>query len=291
MAALTGQSVALIGLGLMGRPMAKNLLAAGADLVVANRSPGPVQELVALGARAADDFADAASGADIIILMLADTPVVEAVTMAMEPGLRSGQLVIDMGTTAVMATRRLADHVALKGVAWLDAPVSGGQIGAVEGTMTIMAGGEQRDFDRAGPVLDVLGSRRTLVGPVGCGQVAKAANQVIVGLTIGAVSEALALAAHAGADPAKVREALAGGFAASRILDVHGQRMIEGAFAPGGKATTQRKDMDQALDLAEAVGLHLPATQMSRDLYDRLIAAGFGGLDHSALFKVIDEGL
>ena len=166
--------------------------------------------------------------------------------------------------------------------------MSGGEIGAKDGTLTIMAGGTREAVSRAMPFFEVMGSHVTHVGDAGAGQIAKAANQVIVGLTIGAVAEALALAKRAGADPAKVREALQGGFAASRILEVHGQRMIDGVFVPGGKAATQRKDMQQALDLAASIGLELPATALSRDLYDRLIAAGGADLDHSGLYTVID---
>ena len=175
------------------------------------------------------------------------------------------------------------------GGAYVDAPVSGGTLGAVDGNLVIMAGGTSAAVARAGPIFAVLGGRTTHVGGAGTGQVAKAANQVIVGLNIGAVAEALTLAAKAGADPAKVREALAGGFADSRILEVHGKRMVDGDFRPGGKVTTQAKDMSQALELAAELGFSLPATALNRDLYAKLIEAGHGNLDHSALIKVFDE--
>jgi 3-hydroxyisobutyrate dehydrogenase-like beta-hydroxyacid dehydrogenase len=193
-----------------------------------------------------------------------------------------------MGTSKVTATRAFARDVESAGGQYIDAPVSGGTIGAQSGTLTIMAGGNDNAMARAQPVFDVLGQKTTHVGPVGTGQVAKAANQIIVGLNIGAVAEALTLAKKAGADPARVREALSGGFADSRILEVHGQRMVEGEFEPGARSTIQRKDLDQAVELAAELGFELPATALGRDLYDKLIDAGHGDLDHSALIKAID---
>ncbi len=194
-----------------------------------------------------------------------------------------------MGTTAVAATRHFAHEIGKRGGKYLDAPVSGGQVGAQQAALTIMAGGSEAVFARAKPVFATLGRHVTRVGDVGAGQVAKAANQIIVGLTIGAVAEALTLAKKAGVDPAKVRAAFEGGFAWSRIMELHGQRMIDAEFAPGGKAATQRKDLAQALELAEQIGIDLPATRLNRDLYDRLIDQGGGELDHSALVKVIDS--
>jgi len=291
---LQGQTIGFIGLGLMGRPMATNLMAAGADVVVWNRSEGPRREMADAGADVADSAADVIERAHVVILMLADTPAVEAVLMnrgGLVERLRPGRLIIDMGTTAVMATRDFAAAVAKTGGSYVDAPVSGGTVGAEAGNLTIMAGAEPAVFDRALPVLQAMGNRITHVGPVGTGQVAKAANQVIVGLNIGAVAEALMLAKHAGADPARVREALQGGFADSRILEVHGKRMIDGTFAPGGKAVTQRKDLAQALDLAEQLGIEMPATALCKDLYERLIDQGDGDLDHSALIKALDRDL
>ena len=288
---LAGQTIGFIGLGLMGRPMCVNLMAAGADLVVWNRSEQPRLDMAEAGARAADSAAHVVEQADVVILMLADTPAVEHVLTSrggIIENLRTGSLLIDMGTTAVMATRELATKVERAGASYVDAPVSGGTVGAEAGNLTIMAGGEPPDVNRALPILKAMGGRITHVGPVGTGQVAKAANQVIVGLNIGAVAEALMLARHAGADPARVREALQGGFADSRILEVHGQRMINGTFAPGGKATTQRKDMAQALDLARELGIEMPATALSKELYERLIDSGDGELDHSALIKALD---
>ncbi len=291
MTTLDGKTIGVIGLGLMGKPMARNLKAAGAELIIHNRSQGVVDELAAEGMTPAATPADVAAEADTVILMLPDTPAVEKTLRGpggLISGLQPGVLVIDMGTTKVTATRIFARDVEAAGGEYVDGPVSGGTIGAEGGALTIMAGGTDAALARAKPIFDVLGQKTTHVGPVGTGQVAKAANQVIVGLNIGAVAEALVLAKQAGADPAKVREALGGGFADSRILEVHGQRMIDGTFQPGGKCTTQRKDMDQALELAQELGFEMPATALGRDLYDKLIEAGHGELDHSALIKAID---
>ena len=290
---LSGHVVGFIGLGLMGRPMAMNLHAAGAQVVIHNRSRAVVDVLAAEGLAPAHSPREVAERAPVVIVMATDTPAVEGIVGAgtgdgIANGIAPDGLVIDMGTTAVEATRALAKTIEARGAHYVDAPVSGGEIGAKAGTLTIMAGGSEAAVARAMPYFQVMGASTTHVGEVGAGQIAKAANQVIVGLTIGAVAEALALAKRAGADPAKVREALQGGFAASRILEVHGQRMIDGAFTPGGKATTQRKDLQQALDLASSIDLKLPATALTRDLYDRLIAAGGGDLDHSGLYTVVD---
>lgn len=272
--------------------MALNLHAAGAHMVIHNRSQGVVEELAAFGMDAAPTPAAVAKRAETVIIMVPDTPSVETVLLG-EHGvvseLQPDGLVIDMGTTMVGETRRFAECVVAAGGAYVDAPVSGGTIGAQSGTLTIMAGGADDAIARIMPVFEVLGQRTTHVGGVGTGQVAKAANQVIVGLNIGAVAEALTLAKRAGADPARVREALKGGFADSRILEVHGQRMVDGNFAPGGKCVTQRKDMNQALELAASLGFDLPATRLNRDLYDKVIAAGHGDLDHAALFKVFED--
>lgn len=292
MTTLQGQKIGFIGLGLMGKPMARNLAKAGAELIVHNRSTASVDELVKEGMIAGGSPVETAKRADTIIMMLPDTPAVEKVLLDEDgvlAGLKPGSLVIDMGTTKVPVTRAFAKAVEDTGCGYVDAPVSGGTIGAENSTLTIMAGGTGEAFARAHPILEVLGSRITHIGGAGTGQVAKAANQVIVGLNIGAVAEALTLAKHAGADPAKVREALTGGFADSRILEVHGQRMIDDKFEPGARATVQRKDMDQALELAAELGIELPATLLSRTLYDWLIENGGADLDHAALIKVIDR--
>jgi len=286
------RTAGFIGLGLMGMPMCRNLMNAGCQLVVTNRSEGPRRKMEQEGVTAVDTPAAVAAQADIIIFMVADTSAVEAVLFGRDGvlgTLRSGTLIIDMGTTSMFATKGFAKAVEEKGGLYVDAPVSGGTIGAVAGNLTIMAGGSDSAFDQALPFLNVLGERITHVGGIGAGQVAKAANQVIVGLNIGAVAEALALVKAAGVDPGKVREALRGGFADSRILEVHGKRMVDGNFAPGAKSTIQRKDMAQALDLAAGLQLEMPATVLSRDLYDKLISSGGSDLDHAALFKIIDK--
>jgi len=291
-APLEQHRIGLIGLGHMGWPMALNLQAAGADLVVYNRSAGPTEHAKKRNIVTADSIAALTDRSDVIIVMVSNTPAVEEIILGpngVANSLCDGALVIDMGTTKVPDTRRFADAVMVKGAEYLDAPVSGGTIGAQNATLSIMAGGTDQTFARAKPILNALGRNIVHVGSVGAGQVAKAANQMIVGLTIGAVAEALSLAKRAGADPAKVREAFTGGFADSRILEVHGQRMINGNFEPGAKSTIQRKDLDQALELAASLGLELPATALNRDLYDRLIEAGHGGLDHAALIKAIDS--
>ena len=276
----------------MGRPMSRNLMHAGARLVIHNRSREVVARLAGEGMQAAASPAEVAHRAPVVILMLSDTPAVEQVCQGADGlinAVRRGSLVIDMGTTAVAATRLIADQFAARGAAFVDAPVSGGDLGAREATLSIMVGGEANAVERAMPLLQVLGRNITRVGSVGAGQVAKTANQIIVGLNIGAVAEALSLARAAGVDPARVRAALSGGFADSRILQVHGQRMIDGDFRPGGKVVTQRKDLRQALELAAAIGLELPATRLNLSLYERLVASGGGELDHSALIKVIAE--
>ena len=290
MKTLESYTLGFIGLGLMGRPMCLNLHRAGARMIVHNRTPGVAQKLAGPDIEAAATPADVARQADIVLLMVSDTPAVEQVLFGdkgVEEGLGQNALVIDMGTTAVGPTREFARRLATTGAEYIDAPVSGGEIGAIDGTLTIMAGGRPEAIERARLVFDVLGSSLTHVGDVGAGQVAKAANQVIVGLNIGAVAEALALVTSAGVDPARVREALMGGFAASRILEVHGQRMIDGQFTPGGKITTQYKDLRQALELGEMYDQDLPATRLNMQLYKTLIDSGEGSLDHSALIKAL----
>jgi len=292
MSSLDGRTIGFIGLGLMGRPMALRLHEAGARLIINNRSQGVVRELAGFGMIAARSPAAVAEQAETVVLMLPDTLAVEAVLLGDDgvvSGLRPGSVVIDMGTTKVMGTRRFAEAVAEAGGGYVDAPVSGGTIGAESGTLTIMAGGGDAAIARVLPLFEVLGKSTTHVGGIGAGQVAKAANQVIVGLNIGAVAEALTLARRAGVDPAKVRQALKGGFADSRILEVHGQRMVTGDFRPGGKCVTQRKDLLQALELARELGFDLPATRLCMELYDKVIAAGHGDLDHAALIKVLED--
>jgi len=294
MESLTGYKIGFIGLGLMGRHMCLNLHRAGANLYIYNRSRQVLDELAQTRMTPCGSPAEVGRAVDIVILMVSDTPAVEQVLFGdngLAQGLRQNTLVIDMGTTAVVATREFAKRLQQQGVDYIDAPVSGGEIGARDGKLTIMAGGTQSSIERAQPLFNVLGTSFTHIGDVGTGQIAKAANQIIVGLNIGAVAEALALAKKAGADPAKVREALLGGYAASRILEVHGQRMIDKNFTPGAKATTQHKDMTQAVELGAHYHLELPITELGKELFQRLIDGGGANLDHSALIKVIEKSL
>ena len=292
MGTLSGQTIGFVGLGLMGKPMSRNLQRAGAKLVIHNRSRGAVDKLAKAGMTPAMSPREVAEKAEAVVLMVIDTPAVEQVLLGpggVIEGLRRGQLVIDMGTTLVSATRRFAERVVKAGGDYVDAPVSGGQVGAEAATLTIMAGGSAAAFARAKPLFEAMGKHITHVGAVGAGQVAKMTNQVIVALTIGAVSEGLALAKRAGVEPGKVREAIMGGFAHSRILELHGKRMVEGNFTPGGRARTQRKDITQGEQLAREVGIERPMLELAGELYDRLIAAGHGDLDHSALYKLYDK--
>ena len=290
MPALAGTSIGFIGLGLMGKLMARNLHSAGATLSLYNRSPEPLKELAAEGM----STASAPNGAvgDMSIVMVSDSPAVEAV-IAGDGGLiesvKPGMLVLDMGTTDLEVTKRMAKAVVAKGGDYIDAPVSGGQVGAMDGSLTIMAGGSEAAFARARPVFETLGTHITHIGDIGTGQIAKTVNQVIVAMTIDAVAEGLTLAKRSGVDPARVREALAGGFAASRILELHGERMIEGAFEPGGRSSLQLKDVVQALDLAASVGLDLPGLRANRLLWERMVEIGLGNLDQSALIELIDK--
>jgi len=290
MTSLHNYRIGFIGLGLMGKPMCLNLHKAGAQLIVFNRNPQAAKAIEQAGIEIADSPAAVAAQADIIIIMVSDTPAVEQVLFGEQgviQAVRPGTLVIDMGSSAAKTTREFAQRLARQGVEFVDAPVSGGEIGAINGELTIMAGGTPANIERAMPLFKVMGKAFTHIGEVGAGQVAKAANQIIVGLNIGAVAEALALVKRAGVDQARVREALMNGFAASRILEVHGQKMIDGNFQPGAKSTTQHKDMQQALELADSYDLKLPATTLTLSLYQDLIDAGKGDFDHSALYQLL----
>ncbi len=285
---LESLSIGFIGLGLMGKPMARNLRNAGAQVTVFNRSAQSVSELVAEGFAAAQSPADIALS-DFVICMVSDTSAVEDVlfgTHGVATARQTHCTVIDMGTTEVSATRQFAQKLNARGIRFVDAPVSGGEVGAIDATLSIMVGASEMDMQRTRPILEVLGRRVVHVGGIGSGQIAKAANQVIVGLTIGAVAEAFALARAGGADLDRVWHALSGGFADSRILQLHGRRMIDESYAPGGKAITQHKDLQQALNFAGENETTLPSTELCRDLYRQLIERGEGELDHSALFRL-----
>lgn len=279
-------SICVLGLGLMGRPMSRRLTAAGFDVRGWNRSPLPAAE--AEGIALCADL-DEAARADICLLMLADSRAVDAVLDQLEPQLRAGQLVIDMGTSDPARSRAHAAVLADRGIGWVDAPVSGGPEGATAGTLTIMVGGAEPDVERAIPVLQSLGRNVVHLGGPGAGHTTKIVNQLIVGLTIEAVAEALALAEGSGLDPRLVQQALAGGFADSRILQLHGTRMIERRYQPGGRVSTQLKDLRLAEALAEAAKLDLPHLRSARERYQQLVDAGAGELDHSALHKLLDR--
>jgi 2-hydroxy-3-oxopropionate reductase len=279
-------TIGFIGLGRMGKPMARNLLAAGRRLVVHNRSREAVDELVAAGATAAASPRQVAAAAGAVITMLPDSPDVEAVLRGPDgvfAGAAQGTLLIDMGTISPVVARRLAQEARAIGCEMLDAPVSGGTAGARDATLSIMVGGSDAALARARPILEVLGKTITHVGGPGAGQVCKACNQVVVALTIEAVGEALVLARKAGVDPAKVREALLGGFAQSRILDVHGRRALERNFTAGFKARLQLKDLAIALEAGREYGAAMPATAVVADLYKSVCAAGDAEADHSVL--------
>jgi len=281
-----------IGLGIMGRPMALNLKKAGHELIVPERRS--LGEDIRAAAEVVPDNAAVAGKSDVLILMVPDTPDVEAVLFG-EHGaiaaLRRGTLVIDMSSISPIATKGFAKQVNAKGCDYLDAPVSGGEVGAKQATLTIMVGGPEAAFARAKPLFEAMGKNITHVGPEnGDGQTCKVANQIIVALNIQAVSEALVFAAKAGADPAKVRAALMGGFASSRILEVHGERMINGSFNPGFRIRLHQKDLNLALSAARELDLALPNTAVAQQLFASCAAHGGADLDHSALVMAT-EGL
>jgi 2-hydroxy-3-oxopropionate reductase len=278
-------NIAILGIGLMGYPMARRLCEAGHEVHAWNRTAERAQRLVPLGARAHLNPADAVRHADLVITMLENGPVVEHVLFELgtAPAIPRGALVVDMSSIKPIEARDHAARLTELGVEYLDAPVSGGTIGAEQGSLAIMAGGKPAQFERAAPVLRVFG-RPTHVGPVGSGQMAKLANQMIVGITIGAVAEALLFCERGGANMAKVREAITGGFADSRILQVHGQRMIERDFAPRGKMSVQTKDLRNALATAEEIGFDAPITHLFETLYAQGLEHGLADLDQSGLF-------
>ncbi|GGV29375.1 2-hydroxy-3-oxopropionate reductase [Actinomadura cremea] len=282
--------IGFIGLGVMGRPMAANLIAAGHRLTV-YRDSAAAREVLGSKARFAGSVAEVMRGSDVVILMLPDTPDVEAV-MRGEDGvlaaLRPGTLVIDMSSISPSAERELAAEVADAGGGYLDAPVSGGEVGAREGTLSIMVGGDRAAVARATPLFEVLGDRISHIGAAGAGQVAKVANQIVVGVTIEAVAEALRLAEAADVDPGAVRDALLGGFASSRVLEVHGRRMIEGEFAPGFRIALHRKDLGLAAEASARLDVSLPASELVHRLMNAAVAAGLGDHDHSALGLLLD---
>ena len=288
----TLERIGFIGLGIMGKPMARNLLKAGYPLTVHNRSRGAVDELAAEGARSASSPREVAEHSDVVITMLPDVPTVEAVVVGTDgvlEGSRPGMLVIDMSTSAPELARELAQRAEQRGVAVLDAPVSGGDVGARDGTLAIMAGGSGEAFQRAEPVFRVLGKTVVHVGESGMGQIVKACNQIVVALTLEAISEALVLGSKAGVDPAIILQALSGGLAGSRVMEVRGRNFLEHDFTPGGRVSIHHKDLGIALAAARQYGVALPVTGVVDAMLQALEARGQGGQDHSALLTILED--
>ena len=287
------ETIGFIGLGVMGRPMAKHILGKGYAVVVNNRSRPAMDELVASGAQAADTPAAVARRSTIVITMVPDTPDVESVLLGRDgviEALQAGAIVIDMSSISPVATRRMAAAIAQKGATMLDAPVSGGEIGAINGTLSIMVGGDAAALARVRPILECMGNPERIVhvGPEpGSGQVCKICNQIAIGGALAGVSEAFAVARKAGVDIAKVREALLGGFASSRVLEVHGERMIKRNYVPGFRAKLYQKDLRLAGEAAGAAGVAIPATAVVAQLLNALIASGGADLDYSAIGTVV----
>ncbi|MGY2053128.1 2-hydroxy-3-oxopropionate reductase [Methylobacterium sp. JK268] len=282
--------VGFIGLGIMGAPMAGHLIAGGHSLHLKSRRAVP-EPLVAAGGRACASAREVAERSEVVILMVPDTPDVEAVLFGegcVAEGLRKGAVVVDMSSISPIATRDFAARIAAKGGAYVDAPVSGGEVGAKNAALSIMVGGSEEAVARVRPLLDLMGKTVTHVGEVGAGQVAKVANQIIVALTIEAVAEGLLFASKAGADPAKVRQAITGGLATSRILELHGERMIKRTFDPGFRIALHQKDLNLALEGARSLGLSLPGTALAQQLFSACAANGAGGADHSALVRALE---
>ncbi len=286
------EKIGFIGLGIMGKPMAKNLIKAGYPLVVHNRSQGAVEELISEGATSAASPREVAELSDLVITMLPDSPDVEQVVLGeagVVEGIRPGALFVDMSTIAPATTEKIYKILKEKGVESLDAPVSGGEVGAKKGTLSIMVGGQEDAFKRALPVFEVVGANMVHIGKPGAGQITKACNQIVVAVTIQAVAEAMTLAKKAGIDQEKVREALLGGFAQSRIMDLHGKRAIDHNFQPGFKVKLHRKDLGIALQTARELSLPLFTTAQVAQFMDALLAMGKGDLDHSALILLLEQ--
>ena len=291
---MTTETVGFIGLGVMGRPMARNLLKRGFPLVVHSRSRGPVDEIAKAGATVASTPANVASQARRIITMLPDGPDVEKVLLGTDgvfEAIQPDSILIDMSTIAPTTARRLAKEAAGHGANLLDAPVSGGEIGAIDGTLSIMVGGDGRSLEQVRPILEAMGNPERIIhiGESGAGQICKACNQLVIGGTLVAVGEAFALARKSNVDPAKVRAALMGGFAASRVLDVHGERLLKGNFKPGFPARLYRKDLRIVLDAVSEARSPAPVTAIVQQLLIALIARDGEGLDYSALGTVLSD--
>ncbi|MCQ2036456.1 2-hydroxy-3-oxopropionate reductase [Stutzerimonas kunmingensis] len=284
--------IGFIGTGIMGKPMASNLQNAGHQIFLSEHHDKAPADLVQAGAIALATPQEVAQEAEFIIVMVPDTPQVEDVLFrdqGIAAGVGPGKVVIDMSSISPSATKQFAEKIKASGAEYLDAPVSGGEVGAKAGSLSIMVGGSEAAFERALPLLQAMGKNITRVGENGDGQTAKVANQIIVALNIQAVAEALLFAAKNGADPAKVREALMGGFAGSKILEVHGERMIKGTFDPGFRISLHQKDLNLALAGARELGLNLPNTANAQQVFSTCAAIGGSGWDHSALIKGLEH--
>jgi 2-hydroxy-3-oxopropionate reductase len=284
-------NLGFIGLGIMGRPMAGHLIAGGHKLFLHGHGTSP-KELLDKGAVSCSNPRDVARAADIIITMVPDTPNVEDALFGPEgaaEGLSPGKIIVDMSSISPIATKDFAKRINELGCDYLDAPVSGGDVGAKNGALTIMVGGPERAFEKVKPIFELMGKNITLVGGNGDGQTTKVANQIIVALTIEAVGEALLFASKAGADPARVRQALMGGFAGSRILEVHGERMVRRNFEPGFRIALHQKDLNLALEGARGLGVSLPNTASCQELFNAALAAGGATCDHSGIVRVLER--
>jgi 2-hydroxy-3-oxopropionate reductase len=286
------ERIGFIGLGAMGKPMTRNLMKAGYPVNVLTRTRSRIEDLLADGAVWCNTPKEIAQESDVVITMLPDTPDVEQVLGGRDgvfDGARPGMLLIDMSTVSPVAVRKLARDAEARGCDFLDAPVSGGEIGAQNGTLSIMAGGREPAFRRAMPVFQALGKTILLIGDSGAGQIAKAANQILTAVTTEAVAEALVFAAKAGVDPAKVRQALMGGSASSRILTTHGEKMIERDFKPGFRMRLHRKDLDITLDAGKTYGAALPVTALVRELMTETLKDGQGDMDNSSFLLLLEK--
>ncbi len=282
--------IGFIGTGIMGKPMADHLIDGGHELFIHDVAPAP-KELTDKGAKVCGSGKEVAQTAEIVIVMVPDTPHVEAVLFGkggVAEGLSKGKIVVDMSSISPVDTKEFAKKINALGCQYLDAPVSGGEVGAKNATLTIMVGGEQATFDKVKPLFDLMGKNITLVGGNGDGQTCKVANQIIVALTIEAVGEALLFASKAGADPAKVRQALMGGFASSKILEIHGERMIKRTFNPGFRIELHQKDLNLALSNARKMGISLPNTATAQELFNCCAANGGSAWDHSGMVKALE---
>jgi 2-hydroxy-3-oxopropionate reductase len=284
-------NIGFIGLGIMGKPMAGNLIKGGHTLFLYSRSGVP-QELTGAGGKACGSAKEVAQKSDIVITMVPDTPDVEKALFGpngVAGGLARGKIVVDMSSISPIETKKFAKRINELGCEYVDAPVSGGEVGAKNAALTIMVGGSQATFEKVKPVFELMGKNITLVGANGDGQTCKVCNQIIVALNIEAVSEALVFASKAGADPARVRQALMGGFAASRILEVHGERMIKRTFDPGFRIELHQKDLGLALSGARAMGVSLPNTSTAQQLFNACVAGGGAKWDHSAMVRALEK--